>query len=178
MVDCVVVARPENHHQTYATAYNPAFSGELRVPLDSLAPLPLDERKLIARRCALELPPGGVVNLGIGMPEGVASVANEEQVLEYVTLTAEPGVIGGMPQGASTSAPRSTPMRSSHQNQQFDFYDGGGLDLACLGMAEGDGRGNVNVSRFGEALAGRAASSTSARTRAGWCSPAPSPPAG
>ena len=83
-VDCVVVGHPENHLQTYATAHNPAFAGEFRVPLDTLEPMPLDERKIIARRCAFELPMGGVVNLGIGMPEGVAQVADEEKVLDYV----------------------------------------------------------------------------------------------
>ena len=97
LVDCVVVAEPDNHRQTYATAYSPAFAGEIQVPLDSLKPLPLDERKLIARRCAMELPVEGVVNLGIGMPEGVAAVANEERVLDLITLTAEPGVVGGVP---------------------------------------------------------------------------------
>src|SRR5206468_3916362 len=99
LIDCVVVAQPENHVQTYATGYNGAFSGELRAPADRNVPMALDNRKIIARRCALELPMGGVVNLGIGMPEGVASVAAEEKLFDFVTLTAEPGIIGGIPQG-------------------------------------------------------------------------------
>jgi len=154
LVDCVVLARPENHAQTYATVYNPAFSAELKVPLDMLGPMPLDERKIIARRCAFELPMGGVVNLGIGMPEGVAQVANEEKVLNYVTLTAEPGVIGGLPQSGLDFGAAVNTDAVIHQNQQFDFYDGGGLDMACLGMAQVDADGHVNVSRFGPRLAG------------------------
>ena len=105
LVDCVVVAEPENHRQTYATAYNHAFSGRQRVPLDRVTPVPLDERKIVARRCAFELPPGGVVNLGIGMPEGVAAVAAEEKVLKYLTLTAEPGILGGVPHGRIKARP-------------------------------------------------------------------------
>ena len=154
LVDCVVLAKPEMHRQTYATAYNAAFAGELRVPVDRIAAAKLDERKLIARRCAFELPLGGVVNLGIGVPEVVAAVAAEERVLEHLTLTAEPGVIGGMPQGGLDFGAAINVQALLHQNQQFDFYDGGGLDLACLGMAEVDRFGNVNVSRFGPKLAG------------------------
>ncbi|MCP5365463.1 MAG: acyl CoA:acetate/3-ketoacid CoA transferase [Hyphomicrobiales bacterium] len=154
LVDCIVVAEPEHHAQTYAVGYDPSFSGEIKVPLESLSPLPLDERKIIARRCAFELPVGGVINLGIGMPEGVAAVANEEHVLKYLTLTAEPGVIGGLPQSGLNFGAAVNTDAIIAQNQQFDFYDGGGLDMACLGLAECDIEGNLNVSRFGPKLAG------------------------
>lgn len=154
LVDCVVVADPQDHPQTYGTQYHPALSGEIRVPLDAMAPLPLDERKVIARRAAFELMPNAVVNLGIGMPEGVANIANEERLLPYMTLTAESGVVGGVPGSAQNFGTSMNAVAHLDMNQQFDFYDGGGLDLAVLGLAECDPTGNINVSRFGPKLAG------------------------
>lgn len=152
LVDLVVVV--PDQRQTYATEYSPSYAGELRLPLSDFPVLPLDARKVIARRAALELRPRAICNLGSGISTGIANVAAEEGVLGEVCLTNEQGLIGGAPASGVEAGASSNYDAMIDQPYQFDFYDGGGLDLAFLSFAEVDVQGNVNVSRFGNRIIG------------------------
>lgn len=154
LVDGIIIAEPEHHMQTYGTQYNPAMSGEVRIPLDSLPPLKLDEKKVIARRAALELSPNALVNLGIGLPDNIGRLASEEGVEDLINLTVDPGVIGGVPLGGLDFGASINFSASIDHPSQFDLIDGGGLDACFLGFAECDGLGNVNASRFANRISG------------------------
>lgn len=153
-VDAVVVAKPGEHPQSYGCEYDPSLTGELCIPLDSLQYPPLSAKKIIGRRAAMELKENTVVNLGIGIPEYISMVANEEGIGDYMTLTVEAGPIGGVPQGGVRFGASVNADCILDQAYQFDFYDGGGVDLAFLGLAQADEQGNINVSRFGPRIAG------------------------
>ncbi|MBI5258016.1 MAG: malonate decarboxylase subunit alpha [Burkholderiales bacterium] len=148
VVDYVVIGQPENHMQTITTQYNPALCGDVQVPTGSLTPMPLDERKVIARRAALEIKPGAITNLGIGIPAGIPTVAAEEGVADLLTLSIESGVNGGIPAQGGDFGLAYNAESIIEQSAQFDFYDGGGLDASFLGLAQTDVHGNVNVSKF------------------------------
>lgn len=152
LVDLVVI--DPDQYQTYLTPFSPAYAGELRVPLTEIAVLPFDERKIIARRAAMELFPGAICNLGAGVSTGIANVAAEEGILGQITLTNEQGLIGGAPASGMDAGAAINYDAMIDQPYQFDFYDGGGLDLAFLSFAQVDSQGSVNVSRFKDRIIG------------------------
>jgi propionate CoA-transferase len=153
-VDVVVEVPTEANMAEVAPCMIDSHAGLRRIPTASLPPLPLDERKIIGRRAAFDLVPDTVVNLGIGMPEAVSMVANEEGIGDYMTLTVEAGPVGGVPEGGRLFGSAVNPESILDQAYQFDFYDGGGLDFAFLGLAECDEKGNINVSKMGPRITG------------------------
>ncbi len=152
LVDYVVHC--PNQRQLTTHVYNPGFSGAVRVARSTLPAFSLDERKVVARRAVSEIHPGDIVNLGVGIADGIASVAAEEGVDDKFTLTIEQGLVGGVPARGVIFGASSNPAAILQQPAQFDFYDGGGLDITFLGFAQIDAEGNVNVSKFGGRIIG------------------------
>ena len=157
LVDRVVVARQADHPQTFGESHNAGYCSAQpagRAIGAELEPLSDPVRRIIALRACREIPEGAVVNLGIGMPEGLARIAAEKGWLERFTMTVESGPVGGIPAGALSFGASLYPQAVVDQPAQFDFYDGGGLDFAALGLAQADARGDVNVARYGGKLSG------------------------
>lgn len=149
-IDYVVINEDiHTHQQNEASAYNPAMAGNIKADLAEFPKLPLTEAKVIARRAAMELKKGTSINLGIGIPQNIASVVNEEKCGKYVTLTSESGTVGGVAITGKAFGNCWNPECFLDEDVQFTWYCGGGLGAAFLGLAETDERGNVNVSKFG-----------------------------
>jgi len=155
LVDYVVQARdPKSCWQAEGDYWEPSFSGEIRKPLTAIDPLPLDERKVICRRCAMELKKGDLINLGVGMPADIAKVVNEEGLIDLVTMSTESGMVGGVPSALPSFGSAYNPEAIITPNEMFDLISGGGLSMTCLGIGEVDKDGNNNVSRMGSRLTG------------------------
>ncbi|ROR73158.1 acyl CoA:acetate/3-ketoacid CoA transferase [Bogoriella caseilytica] len=145
LVDTISVV-PEQP-QTARQYFQPGFTGQSRVPITSLPVLPSGPRRIVAERAVEEIAPGSVVNLGVGMPDGIAQVAAERGMLRDLAFAVEQGHIGGSPAGGVEFGAVYNATSSIDAGYQFDYFDGGGLDIAFLGMAEVDRFGNVNASR-------------------------------
>ena len=148
-----VVLDPEQG-QTYQTEYEPAFTGDARKPDHEFGDFPLSIRKVIARRAALELAPGAILNVGFGIPDGVVKVAREQGLADTVVTTIEHGQFGGIPAGGLDFGAVYNPDAIVDTGHMFDFYQGRGVDQAYLGFLQIDREGNVNVSRLADSVIG------------------------
>ncbi|MDR3259166.1 MAG: malonate decarboxylase subunit alpha [Fusobacteriaceae bacterium] len=155
-VDYVVeIDDPLLKEEVYGQGYVPELCGAIRVSNKSYSkPTKLDAKKLVARRATMEIEKGMVGNLGVGNPEYVSVIATEENIGDYMVLTVESGPVGGIPQGGPRFGSAVNADAIIDQTYQFDFYEGGGLDIAFLGLAQVDEEGNLNVSKFGKKVAG------------------------
>jgi propionate CoA-transferase len=147
MVDAIVI----DEHQKLTTGidHDPAASGELRIPWDTLGSVPMDPvRQILVRRTLLELKKGDIVNLGFGITSLVPQIAMEEGVLDLLTFTTEHGAIGGFPYSGIQFGGSINPQALIEASSQFDFIDGGGPNVICLSFAEVDQEGNVNVTKL------------------------------
>lgn len=153
LVDHIVVSKGVQHDQTYGEVFNPTYctTGD---DLSDVPAIGFSERKLIGTRALREIKQGDIVNLGIGLPEAVAMVAAETGRLQDFTLTVESGPIGGVPASGLSFGCSHYPEAVIDQPAQFDFYDGGGIDIAVLGAVEIDAEGSVNVTSFAGRFAG------------------------
>lgn len=152
MVDYVVRADEDKYKQGYAADFRPELCGDITVPVDALAPMKMSNRKIIARRGVMELTPDCIINLGIGIPSGIGSVANEEGI--HTTLSLESGPQGGVPVEGMGFGASADPEVIYNISDVFHLYDGGVLDQTFLGAAEIDEAGNVNVSKSGTRCTG------------------------
>jgi propionate CoA-transferase len=153
LVDYIVVADGGKHDQTFAETFNPDYVTS-RGDGFSLPVMEFSERRIIGQRALQEIRAGDIVNLGIGLPEGVAMVAAETGRLREFTLTVESGPTGGVPASGLSFGCSHFPEAVIDQPAQFDFYDGGGLDVGVLGAVEVDAEGSVNVASFAGRFAG------------------------
>jgi len=159
VVDAIVVCEDVAlyHRQTAGTIYSPFMSGEMTCPPGAVSKpkevLAADD--IICRRAVYEIFRGAVVNVGVGIGVGVGAVADVEGIINDVTFTLELGVFGGTPQSKADFGSAVNASSYLSHPSMFDFYHGGGLDIAFLGAAQLDGEGNVNVSRFGGRAAGQ-----------------------
>jgi propionate CoA-transferase len=152
--------------QTYITEYSPYYAGQLRRPSAGQEPVPLDVRKVIGRRSLMEFGPGSICNLGFGISQGIGRIAWEEGIADQLVLSVEQGIFGGVPVAGNEGGAGFNYQAMIDQPYMFDFYDGGGLDVASLSFAEVDPAGNVNVHAFEGRIRGPGGfPNISARTR-------------